>query len=132
MTEDHPSAPPPGEPAHAPPPVQRRSNGGAITALVCGIIAILLFWIPGINLLAILLGLVAIVAGVVGLSRARDPYVGGKGMAVTGLVLGILALVLSVLVLVGLARFFGDPDVQREFQERIQELQTEAEAEAEG
>lgn len=107
------------EPASQPP----RSNGPAIAAIITGIIALLLSWIPAINLLAIVLGIVALVTGFMGLRNAGTPGVGGKGLAVTGLVTGVLALVISVLVYVGLASFFSDPEVQQQIRETQSELE---------
>ena len=65
----------------APPP---RSNGPAIASLVLGILGC----IPYIT------GLLAILFGIIGLRRSGDPYASGKGMAVAGLVLGIVSVVL--------------------------------------
>jgi hypothetical protein len=102
---------------------ESRSNGVAIVAIVTGIIALLLSWIPGINLLAFLLGLIAIVTGAIGLRKAGEPGVGGKGQAITGLVTGVLALIVGVLVYVGIASFVqNNPELQQEL-ERIQEEQ---------
>ncbi|MGH3664746.1 MAG: DUF4190 domain-containing protein [Egibacteraceae bacterium] len=130
MTEERPAAPPPGEPAYAPAPT--RSNGAAITALVCGIIALLLSWIPAINLLAILLGIVALIAAFIGFGKAKEPGVGGRGMAIVGLILGLVSVIVAILVYVGLAAIFRDPDVQRgiediqgEIEEQLTELATE-------
>ncbi len=103
----------------------QRSNGVAIAALVCGVVALLLSWLPGINLLSFLLGIAALICGAIGLSKAKDPAVGGRGLAIGGIVTGLLALVVAVLVYVGIARVFGDPDVQRQIQE-LQEQASEA------
>lgn len=65
-----------------------------------GIIAIPLcfFVIPSI---------LAVVFGAIGLSRSKqDPAIGGRGKAIAGLVLGIVALAFMVLLLV-----LGDTDV---------------------
>lgn len=94
------------------------SNGFAIAALVCGIIALLLSWIPVINILALVLGIAAVICGVVGMRRAAQPGVGQRGIAVGGLVTGIVAILLSVLIFVGLVAVFSDPEV-REPIERI-------------
>ncbi|MDQ3538344.1 MAG: hypothetical protein M3415_06080 [Actinomycetota bacterium] len=81
-----------------------RPNIAAILSLVCGVIALALSWLPGVNVAAVVLAIVAIVAGTVGLSRGRDPRAGGRGAAGTGLFLGLLAFVVSVLVYVVLAQ----------------------------
>jgi hypothetical protein len=43
------------------------------------------------------LGLVAVVLGALGLGKAKDPRVGGRGLAMTGLVLGIAGTLFSTL-----------------------------------
>ncbi len=106
----------------APPPT--RSNGPAIASLVTGILALLLSWIPGINLIAVLLAIAALVTGFIGLRNAARPGVGGKGMAITGLVTGVLAILLTILVYAGLAAVFNDPEVQQQ----LEEIQSEAES----
>lgn len=109
-------------------PAPPQSNGAAIASIITGIIALLLSWIPGINLLAIVLAIVAIVTGIIGLRNANVPGTTGKGLAITGLITGILALLLSILVYVGLAQVFNNPEVQ----EGIRDLQSELEQMTEG
>lgn len=74
---------PPGLPPqqHAYPPV-KRTNGVAIASLVCG----LLGCVPLITSLA------AILLGILGMKKTKDPTVGGKGFAIAGLVLGIVGI----------------------------------------
>jgi len=60
----------------------RKTSGAAITSLVCG----LLFCIPGLT------GLVAVITGFIGIKSTSRPNVGGRGMAITGLILGFLSL----------------------------------------
>jgi O-antigen ligase len=102
-----------GQPAAARP----RGAGMAIAALVLGILALLLCWtIIG----GVLLGLVAIVLGVVASTRARRGVAGGFGMAVAGIVLGLLGLLASaLLVFVGVS-FLNSPGA-RTLQECLQD-----------
>lgn len=73
------------------------SSGFAITALVCGIVGIVLV----IFFVGWILGIIAIVFGVLGRKRADSASSGGrKGMATAGLVLGIIAVALSILYIV--------------------------------
>ena len=60
----------------------RRSNGAAVASLVLGVLG----FVP------ILTGLCAVVLGIVGLRKSRDPAAGGKGIASAGLTLGIISL----------------------------------------
>lgn len=83
----------PGHPGYAggygAPPAEL-PKGLAIAALVFGILALVLFWtVFG----GIILGIVAIVLGIIGMRKASKGTGGGRGMAVTGLVLGILSLI---------------------------------------
>lgn len=117
--------PPPGGQAPPPqswddpggaPPSQQGSNGLAIAALVTGIIGLLLSWIPFVNVLALVLGIVAVGTGIAGVRRTRAPGVGGKGLAVGGLVTGIIAILVSLLIIVlfvvGFSGALNDPDVR--------------------
>lgn len=61
------------------------SKGLAVTALVLGILGLLLCWVP---IVGVALAILAIVFGIVAVRRPA-----GKGMAITGLVLGVLALI---------------------------------------
>ncbi|HEV8377974.1 MAG TPA: DUF4190 domain-containing protein [Tepidisphaeraceae bacterium] len=76
-----PPAPPPGF-SPGPIPQGQQSNGLAITSLIMGILSC----IPGVGLLAILFG-------ALGLGKAKDPRVGGKGLAIIGIVLGLISIV---------------------------------------
>lgn len=80
-------------------PVPKRGNGFAVTALVLGIVALVLAFIPIINVVSFVLAALAIIFGIVGLivgGRRRS----GKGMSITGIVLGALALVVAILMYV--------------------------------
>ena len=77
-------------PAHGTllPPVDEGRKGLATAALVCGIAG---FVLPGIGLVGVVLGIVAL------LKVSNDPAAyGGKGLAITGLVTSLVALVLVV------------------------------------
>lgn len=70
----------------------QQTSGMAIASLVCGILA---FFVLGV-----VLGPLAIIFGGVALSKIRkNPEVKGRGLAVAGLVLGIVATVLIIVIL---------------------------------
>jgi hypothetical protein len=76
-----------------PQPQAVHSSGAASTGGVLGIIGFVLAWIPFIGIvIGIVLGLLAIIFGAIGLGQTKS---GGRGhgMAVTGLVLGILVII---------------------------------------
>ncbi|MDI3405982.1 DUF4190 domain-containing protein [Streptomyces cavernicola] len=96
-----PFGPPPGGQPMAPPPFpiphQQPQNGLGVTALVLGIIgAVLFFTVWG----GVILGVLALIFGLIGLSKARKGMATNKGVALTGTILGGVAIVLSIVWLV--------------------------------
>lgn len=79
-------------PGYGAPPARPR-NGFGIAALVLGLLALVLCWtIIG----GILLGLLALIFGLIGRARARRGEATNGGMSVAGLVLGVLGLLLGI------------------------------------
>lgn len=64
----------------------------AVTGFVLALIALLICLLPIVNLFAIVLAIASIVLAALALSKVKKGAGGGKGLAVTGLVLGILAV----------------------------------------
>ena len=91
--------PPQAQPAQ---PVRPVSGGGMATAaLVLGILALITsFTVIG----GLLLGLLAVIFGVIGLRRARQGLALGRGRAIAGIVLGVLGILLAgVLIAAGVS-----------------------------
>lgn len=87
----------PGYPGYGagPTPAPPR-NGAGVAALVLGILAVL----TGIFLLGGLLGLIAIALGIVGITRASKGIATNRGVAIGGLVLGVIGVLMTVAVVV--------------------------------
>ena len=97
--------PPAGYPAAGyPAPAPRRTNGAAVASLVCGLI----FCIPFVT------GLAAIVLGIFGIKKAKDPMVGGKGLAIAGLILGVLSVGIWTLFGGGILALVKGTEAQRD------------------
>ena len=62
-------------------PIAQRGNGMAVASLVCGVLFCLVLPAP-----------LAVIFGIIGLMKTRDPSIGGKGMSIAGLILGILGI----------------------------------------
>lgn len=90
-----PAAPPYGAPAYGAPAPR---TGMAIAALVVGILSFLLAWVPFVGWLGVVGGVVAVVLGVLVVTGAARGVRGGRGMGVTGLVVGGLAVVLGLVL----------------------------------
>lgn len=94
----------PGQPGYSPyvapayPAAQPRPTSGlAITSLVCGIAAILLFW----AIIPLLASIAAVITGHMALGQTkRKPEIGGRGMAIAGLILGYIVIGIGGFILV--------------------------------
>lgn len=89
---------PPGY-GYAPYPIAAPTNGVGTAGFVCGLVGLVLFWLPFVGLILSLLG--AILGGA-GMSSGRKTGA-STGLAVAGLVLGIVGLIPAVLIIVALA-----------------------------
>jgi hypothetical protein len=86
-----PPPPPPAYNADGPLVGQGPKNGLGTAALVCGIVAVVVSFIPVVNWFTWALGVLAVVFGSVGWARANKGLATNKPFAITGLVLGIVS-----------------------------------------
>lgn len=84
--------PPPYQPPYGAPP-QQPGNGTAVAGMVLGIISLVLFWVPILN---IILGGLGIIFGVSGMKRADSIGGAGKGMGIAGLACGVAGLLIGL------------------------------------
>ena len=78
---------------HAQPSGDR--NGTAVAAMVMGIIAIVIGWMPVIVVLGLIAAILAIVLGVAGTKRAKRTG-SGKGFALAGMITGAVGLLVCI------------------------------------
>ncbi len=81
------------EPAYS---EQPESSGTGVGAMVCGIISLVLCWIPIVGLV---LGIVAVVLG--GKGRQTLPP-DKRGMALAGFIMGIIGMVIGIIMLIAM------------------------------
>lgn len=74
--------------------VTKKSAGMGIAGMVCGILSLVFWWWPGLGLI---LGILGCVFGGNGIRLANLGTADGKGMAIAGLVTGVIGTVLGVL-----------------------------------
>jgi hypothetical protein len=84
-------------PGHQPPAPVQGSNGLATAGFILGLLGLLGSWIPVLNILGIILGLLGVVLAGVGLAKSKKANA-GKGLAIAGIVLGAFAVILAILV----------------------------------
>lgn len=103
-------APPPGNwggpGGYGPPPPgygPQENKGLAVASLVLGIVGVVTFWI----FVGGLLGIVALVLGIVAIRRTRRGQAGGQGMAIAGTILGGAAIVITAIYVIAVGSFFA-------------------------
>ncbi len=89
-------APAPTDPNFGAPAKRPGGNGLAITSLILGIVAILGFAVPVLNVFSALLAVVGLVLGVIAFIRKA----GSRGLSLSGTIVSGLALLLSVIFIV--------------------------------
>ncbi|MGF2947892.1 DUF4190 domain-containing protein [Microbacterium alcoholitolerans] len=92
--------------------VSRPTSGLAVAAMICGIVGVLVSPFIVVFFIPVVLPIAAVVLGHIARSQLKSrPEVGGAGMALTGLILGYIPIVISVLglilVIFGFALFGG-------------------------
>lgn len=99
-----PLPPPPGGAPYGAPPGSARKNGLGTAALVLGVLALLASWTV---VLGFLLGIPAVVLGALGRGRAKRGEADNGGVAVAGLVLGLVSLVIAAVLAFAVGSVFS-------------------------
>ena len=94
---------PPGTPVAGGP--GQGTNGLAVAGMICGILGLVLFWTIW---LGIILGVLGIIFGAIGQSRAKTMGGTGRGMAMAGLICGAIAVVAAIIFVVFIASQVND------------------------
>lgn len=91
------------------PPAPQPRNGLGTTGMITGIIGLLFSFIPGIGVIAWVLGPLGIIFGGVGLSQVNKGVADNRGMAIAGIATGVLAVVICFIWLIALSASYADP-----------------------
>jgi membrane-bound ClpP family serine protease len=98
---------PPGGYDGAYPRVQPRQNGFGTAALVLGVVGLVLVLLILFSPVGVILGLLAVVFGILGIMRVNRGEADNRGQAVTGLVTGAVALVIGLFFAISIGTFFA-------------------------
>ena len=110
--------------------IQKKGNPLGLTAMVLGIVAAVLAFIPCIGWLGFIPGVLAIIFGALSLKKVNAGEADGKGMSIAGLVCGLVAVIINIAMLVILAgavaavddAFDGYDDAMDELEDAMREL----------
>lgn len=97
-------------PAYQPPVNEKKSSGLAITSFIFGLLSLIscCFCFGCYGALNILFGVVAVILALVDRSKQKS----FSGLALAGLICGIIGVILGVIMLVVLAMAFGSGDIE--------------------
>lgn len=84
-----------------------KNDGLAISSMVLGIVGILFIFVPGLNFIGILCGILAIVFGIISKNRiaASGEKLSGTGMAQAGFILGTITIAIFIITLAACGAF---------------------------
>ena len=96
-----------GYPAGAYPAAPARRNGLGTTALVLGVVGLVLVLLLLFSPIGAFLGLLAVLFGIFGLMRVNRGEADNRGQAVAGLITGALALLFGILFTISVGTWFS-------------------------
>ncbi|MBT2445092.1 DUF4190 and DUF4352 domain-containing protein [Streptomyces sp. ISL-36] len=122
--------PPTGMPGMPQPPFpQQARNGLGVAALVVGIVGLVFGIIPFLFWLGGILGVLALIFGIIGHGRARKGEATNKGAALTGIILGAVTIVVSLVWLIVIVT--AVKDVANDMEDEVRKQQKASTAPAE-
>ncbi|WP_416903418.1 DUF4190 domain-containing protein [Micromonospora echinospora] len=103
-------------------PTEAKTSAAATFALVFGVAALISVLTAILASVGLVLGIIGIVLGVVGLRMATRPGVTGRGVAIGGLVLSILAVVLGLALAAGVSTFVNNEGAVDRLERQVSDL----------
>lgn len=116
MDQNQQSEPPQGQyPVPVPPQfpqpyaAQAKTNGLCIASLVTALAPLVINWIPVVQWFGLLSSIAAIILGAMGIKKVKESNGAetGKGLAVAGIIIGLVDIFLFIIVVVVIGLIFG-------------------------
>ncbi|MET8550366.1 hypothetical protein ABZ356_11835 [Micromonospora zamorensis] len=99
-----------------------KTSAAATFALVFGVAGLLSVLTAILAWIGLVLGIIGIILGIVGLKMARRPGVTGRGVAIGGLVLSILAVLIGLGLAAGITTFVNNDSAVDRLQQQVDDL----------
>lgn len=106
MSETTGTAPPPPPASRSDYRTTEPRNGVGVAALVFGVVSLVLAVLVFFSPFSFVLGLIAIILGIIGMSRASKGVATNRGQAAAGLITGVLSILIAIAVGISLVAFF--------------------------
>ena len=104
-------------------PVHKIKTSAAATfALVFGVAALFCALTALLSPAAVVLGVIALILAAAGIAMSRKPHVTGKGVAIGGLITGLLGLLISVALIAGAATVLNNRSAVDRLDKQVQKL----------
>ncbi|RLP86638.1 MULTISPECIES: hypothetical protein [unclassified Micromonospora] len=99
-----------------------KTSAAATFALVFGVSGLISVLTAILAWLGLVLGIIGIILGIVGLKMAARPGVTGRGVAIGGLVLSILAVLIGLGLAAGITTFINNEGAVDRLQQQVDDL----------
>lgn len=99
-----------------------RTSAAAAFALIFGVAALLSVLTVILSPVGLVLGVIGLILGLVGIRMARRTGITGKGVAIGGLVLSLLAVLASVTIAVGATTVLNNDTAVNRLQHQVDKL----------
>ncbi|SIM45229.1 hypothetical protein [Micromonospora cremea] len=111
-----------GAPARSRQGTGAKTSAAATFALVFGVSGLISVLTAILAWVGLVLGIIGIILGIVGLKMARRPGVTGRGVAIGGLVLSILAVLIGLGLAAGITTFLNNEGAVNRLQQQVDDL----------
>ncbi len=99
-----------------------KTSAAAVFSLVFGLSALLSVLTVLLAPLAIILAIIGIILGIVGMKMAKRVGVTGKGVAIGGLALSVIAILLAATAAIGITTFLNNDAAVNRLDKQVQKL----------
>lgn len=99
-----------------------KTSAAAAFALALGVAAFVLAITLLLAPIGLVLGIIGIILAIIGIRAAKKTGITGKGVAITGLVFSILAVLLAGTLAIGITTFLNNEGAVNRLEQQIQDL----------
>jgi membrane-bound ClpP family serine protease len=112
----------PIQPAEAGPGTAAKTSPAAAFALVLGVAALVCVLTVIFAPVGLVLGIIGLILGIVALRMTRRPGVTGRGVAIGGLVLSVIAVLVAIAFAAGVTTFLNNEKAVDRLERQVEDL----------